>query len=164
MIPHLKLCKRILYASSYAAKIIFSARSVFYASVWKHKIVTMPHLKICTCSFYDSSHDEKRFLSYTYTPICIQEQVCTFVHTMNYLVIRQHNQNNQMRSQNLMLKQILATVVVNVPLQIPYVPDIKSLKNISTTSTSDITHTPTYEHLHRNFLPEREGKNKLVPY
>ena len=63
-----------------------------------------------------------------------------------------------------MLKQILATIGDNVPLHIPDVPDIASLTNISTTSTSDITHTPTYEHLHRNLLPEREGKNKLVPY
>ena len=72
---------------------------------------------------------------------------------MNYLIVQQHNQNIQMRSQNLMLKQILANVGVNVPLHIPDVPDISSLTNISTNSTFDITHPPTYEHLHRHFIP-----------
>ena len=60
-----------------------------------------------------------------------------------------------MRGQNLMLKQILANVGVNVPLHIPDVPDIAYLKNISTTSTFDITHPPTYEHLHRQLLPKK---------
>ena len=83
---------------------------------------------------------------------------------MNSLVVHQHHQKNQMCSHNLVLKQILATVGVNVPLHIPDIPDIESLTNISTTSKSDITHPPTYEHFHRHFLPETEGKNKLVPY
>ena len=63
-----------------------------------------------------------------------------------------------------MLNLILATVCVNVPLQIPYVPDIPSLTNISTSSTSDMPYPPTYEHLHRHFLPKKDGKNELVPY
>ena len=69
-----------------------------------------------------------------------------------------------MLSHNLTLKQILATVGVKVPINIIYVPDIAYLTDISTTSTSDITHPPTYKKLHSNFLPEKEGKNKLVPY
>ena len=43
---------------------------------------------------------------------------------MNYLVVQQHHQNVQILSQNLMLKQILATAGVNVSLHIPDVPDI----------------------------------------
>ena len=74
---------------------------------------------------------------------------------MNYLVVQQHHQNIQMHGQNIMLMKILASANVNVPLQIPDVPDIASLKNISTTSTYDITHAPTYEHLHRHFLTEK---------
>ena len=80
------------------------------------------------------------------------------------MVLQQHHQNIQMRSQNLMLKQILDNVSVIVPLHIPDVPDIASLTNISKTSTSDIAHPPTYEPLRRNLLPKKEGKNKLVPY
>ena len=80
------------------------------------------------------------------------------------MVVHQHNQNVQICSQNILLKQILATVGVNVPLYIPDGPDIASPANISTTSTSDIPHPPTYEHLHRHFLPKKDGKNELVPY
>ena len=69
-----------------------------------------------------------------------------------------------MHSQNLMLKKILANVIVNVPPHISDFPDIAYLTNISTTSTSDRTHPPTYGHLHRHLLPEKEGNNKLVPY
>ena len=43
-----------------------------------------------------------------------------------------------------MMKQIRATDGVNVPLNIPDVPDIVSLTNIYTTSTYDIKHSPTY--------------------
>ena len=68
-----------------------------------------------------------------------------------------------MRSQNLMFKKILATVTVNVSLNITDVPVIASLTNIPITSISDITHPPTYEHLHSHFLPEKEVKKKLVP-
>ena len=83
---------------------------------------------------------------------------------MNSLVVQQHHQNVQIRSQNLMLRQILATVGVNVPLHIPDVPDIPYLQSFSTSSTSDIPHSPTYDHLHRNLLPKKDGKNELVPY
>ena len=54
-----------------------------------------------------------------------------------------------------MLKQILSTVGVNIPLHIPDVPDFASFTNISTTSTSDITHPPTYEHPNRHLLPKK---------
>ena len=72
---------------------------------------------------------------------------------MNSLVVKKHHQNVQICSQNLMLKQILATDGVNVPLHIPDVPDISSLANIYTSSTSDMPHLPTFEHLRRHFLP-----------
>ena len=124
----------------------------------------IPHLKLCECNVYAPSHSDKNILSRTYTPIYIQEQGCTFVHTMNSLVVQQNHQNIQMRSQNLMLSQILATVSINAPLHIIYVPDIASLTNISTTSSADITHPPTYKHLHRHFLPEKEGNIKLFLY
>ena len=103
--------------------------------------------------FYVSSNSSKNFLSRSYTTKYIQERGRTFVHTVNSLVIHKHHQNIQMRSQNLMLNQILDSIGVNVPPQIPYVPDIASLTEISTTSTSDIAYPPTYEHLHRNLLP-----------
>ena len=83
---------------------------------------------------------------------------------MNSLVAQQHHQNVEIRSQNLMLKQILATSGVNIPLHIPDVPDISSLTNISTSSTSDMPHPPTFEHLHRHLLPKKYRKNELVPY
>ena len=51
-----------------------------------------------------------------------------------------------------MLKQILAYFGVNVHLQIPDVTDVASLSNISTTSTYNVTHTPTYERLRGNLL------------
>ena len=110
-------------------------------------------MTICRCDRRSQGPDARPLL-----------QVVLFLHTMNYLDVQQHNQNIQICIQNLMLKQILATISDNVPLHIPDVPDIASLTNISTTSTSDITHTPTYENHHRNLLPEQEGKKKLVPY
>ena len=111
-------------------------------------------------TFYASSHSVKSFLPRTCTHLYFQEQVCT----MNSLVVQQHHKNIQIRSQNLMLNLILATVGVNVPLQIPYVPDIPSLTNISTSSTSDMPYPPTYEHLHRHLIPKKDGNNELVPY
>ena len=78
---------------------------------------------------------------------------------MNYLVVQQHHQNFQIRSQNLMLKQLLATAGVNVSFQIPYVPDISSVTEISKSSTSNMPHPPTFEHLPRNVLPKKYGKN-----
>ena len=81
---------------------------------------------------------------------------------MNSLVVQHHHQNIQIHSHNLMMKQILLSVTVNFVLHIPDVPDIAYITNISTTSTSDITHPPTYEHLHRHLLTEKEGKKKIV--
>ena len=75
---------------------------------------------------------------------------------MNSLVVQQHHQNVQIRSQNLMLKELLATACVNVSLHIPDVPDISSVTDISTSSTSDILHPPTFEHLHRHLLPKKD--------
>ena len=63
-----------------------------------------------------------------------------------------------------MLKQILATIGFNVPLHIPDVPDITYLTNMSTTSTSDMPHPPTFEHIHRHLLPKKDEKNELVTY
>ena len=57
-----------------------------------------------------------------------------------------------------MLKQILASVGVNVILLIPEVTDILYFINISTNSASNKTHTPTYYHFHRPFLPQNKGK------
>ena len=74
---------------------------------------------------------------------------------MNYLIVQHNHQNIQIRSQNIMLKKIPATVGVNAPLQIPYVPDIASITNSYRNSTSNITHPPTYERLHRNFPPKK---------
>ena len=119
---------------------------------------------MCKEYFYASSHAAKRFLPSTYNSLYIQEQGRTFVHTMNSLVLQQHLQNIKIRGQNLMLNQILATVGVNVPLQITNVPDIAYLNFFSTTSISDMPHPPTYDHLHSHFLPKKEVKNKLVTY
>ena len=83
---------------------------------------------------------------------------------MNSLVVQQHHQNVQIRSHNLMLKQLLATAGVNVSLHIPDVPDISSVTDISTSSTSNMPHPPTFEELPRNLLPKKYGKNKLVVY
>ena len=83
---------------------------------------------------------------------------------MNYMVVQQHHQNVQIRSKNLMLKQILVTSGVNVSLHIPDVTFIPYLINISTSSTSDIPHPTTFEHLHRHFLHKKDWKNGLVPY
>ena len=63
-----------------------------------------------------------------------------------------------------MLKQLLATAGVNVSLHIPYVPDISSVTDISTSSTSNMSHPPTFEHLPRNLIPKKDGKNALVRY
>ena len=83
---------------------------------------------------------------------------------MNSLVVQQHHQNVQIHSQDLMLKQLIATVSVNVSLHIPDVPDISSVTDISTSSTSDMPYPPTFEHLPRNFLPKNDVKNQLVRY
>ena len=83
---------------------------------------------------------------------------------MNYLVVQQHHQNVQIRSQNLMLKQLLATAGFNVSLHIPYVPDISSVTDISTSSTSNMPHPLTFEHLPMHSLPKKDGKNELVRY
>ena len=63
-----------------------------------------------------------------------------------------------------MLNKVLSSAGVNIPLHIPDVPDIAYLTNISTTSTYNVTHPPTYDRLHRNLLPEKEGESKLAPY
>ena len=72
---------------------------------------------------------------------------------MNSLVVQHHHQNVQACSQNLLLKQILATANVNVPIHIPDVPDISSVTDISKSSTSNRPHSRTFEQLPRNFLP-----------
>ena len=82
---------------------------------------------------------------------------------MNSLVVQQHHQNFQIRSHNLMLKQILVTSGVNVPIHIPDVPYIPYLTNISTSSKYDIPHPPTFEHLHRHLLHKKDVNNELVP-
>ena len=63
-----------------------------------------------------------------------------------------------------MLKEILASVSVNFPLHIPYIPNMTYLTKIFTTSASNKTNTPTYGHLHRTLLTQNEPKKKLVPY
>ena len=63
-----------------------------------------------------------------------------------------------------MLKQLLATAGVNVSIHIPDVPDISSVTDISTGSTSDMPHPPTFEPLPRHFLPKKGVKKQLVPY
>ena len=83
---------------------------------------------------------------------------------MNSLVVQQHHQNVQIRSQNLMLKQLLSTAGVNVSLHIPDVPDISSITDISTSSISNMPHPPTFEKLPRNLLPKKDGKNELANY
>ena len=70
---------------------------------------------------------------------------------MNFLVVQQHHQNVLISSQNLMLKQLLATAGVNVYLRIPDVTVISSITDISTSSTSNIPHPPTFEELPRSF-------------
>ena len=76
---------------------------------------------------------------------------------MNSLVVQHHHQNFQIRSQNLMLKQLLATSGVNVSLHILYVPDISSITDISTSSTSEMPHPPTFEQFPRHLLPKKDG-------
>ena len=63
-----------------------------------------------------------------------------------------------------MLKQLLATAGVHVSLHIPDVPDILSVTEISTSSTSNMPHSRTFEQLPRNLLPKKDGNNKLVIY
>ena len=80
---------------------------------------------------------------------------------MNSMVVQQHHQEVQIRSQNLMLKQLLATSGVNVSLQIPDVPDISSVTDISTSSTSNMPHPPTSKELPKN-LPPKKGRKKRI--
>ena len=61
-----------------------------------------------------------------------------------------------------MLKQTLATAGVNVPLHILDVPDIVSPTNISTSSTSEMPHPPTFDHPNRHLLPKKDEKYELV--
>ena len=61
-----------------------------------------------------------------------------------------------------MLKQLLSTAGFNVSLHIPDVSYISSVTEISTISTSDMPHPPTFEHLSRHFLTKKDGKNELV--
>ena len=63
-----------------------------------------------------------------------------------------------------MLKQLLATAGVNVSIHIPDVPDISSVTDISTCSTSDMPHPLTFENLPRHLLPKKDGKNEVVRY
>ena len=63
-----------------------------------------------------------------------------------------------------MLKQLLATAGVNVSIHIPYVPDISSVTDIYTSSTSNMSPPPKFEELPRNLLPKKDGKNELVVY
>ena len=74
---------------------------------------------------------------------------------MNLLVVQQHHKNVQICSQNIMLKQLKVTVGVNISLHIPDVPAISSVIDISTSSTSDMPHPLTFEHLPRHLLPKR---------
>ena len=83
---------------------------------------------------------------------------------MNSLVVQQHYQNVQICSQNLMLKQLLATAGVNVSPHVPDVTDVSSVTDISTSSTSNMPPPPTLEELSRNLLPKKYGKNELVVY
>ena len=60
-----------------------------------------------------------------------------------------------------MLKQLLATAGVNVSICIPDVPDISSVTDIYTSSTSNMPPPPTLEEIPRNLLPKRmEIKNR----
>ena len=51
-----------------------------------------------------------------------------------------------------MLKQMLASIGFNVPIQITYIPDILFITNIYTTSEYNETHPHTYDNLHRPSL------------
>ena len=59
-----------------------------------------------------------------------------------------------------MLKKILAPVGVTVPIHITDVPDIPSLRTISTPLESIETSLPIYEHLHRHVLPQKKTENR----
>ena len=48
-----------------------------------------------------------------------------------------------------MLKHMLVSIGVTVPLKITDVPDVLYLTKFSTTSASNETHPHTYEHLYR---------------
>ena len=80
---------------------------------------------------------------------------------MNSLVVQQYHQNVQICSQNLMLNQLLATAGVNVFLRIPDFSDISSVTDISTSSTSNMSYPPTFEHLPRNLLPKKGWKERI---
>ena len=80
---------------------------------------------------------------------------------MNSLIVQQHHQKFQICIQNLMLKQLLATASVNVSIHIPDVPYISFITDISTSSTSDMPHPPTFEHLPRHLLPKRMERTNL---
>ena len=69
-----------------------------------------------------------------------------------------------MLTQNIMLKNMLASISATINLHIIDVPDITYLTNIYTTSAPNKTNPPTYEHLHRHLLIQNEPKNKTVPY
>ena len=69
-----------------------------------------------------------------------------------------------MRTHNLTLKKMLASICVTVPLHIPDITDITSLTNNFTTSESNETHPPTYGYLHRPLINQDEPNNKTVPY
>ena len=53
-----------------------------------------------------------------------------------------------MGHQNPMLKQILSSISVTVPLHIQDITGITYIKIISTTLESNETHPPTHEHRH----------------
>ena len=53
-----------------------------------------------------------------------------------------------MHHHNQILKQVLSAMCDSVPLHIPDVPDIPSLRETSTLLEAYVTHPPTNEHLH----------------
>ena len=66
-----------------------------------------------------------------------------------------------MRTHNLTLKKMLASICVTVPLHIPDITDITSLTNNFTTSESNETHPPTYDHPHRTLLIQNKSKKHM---
>ena len=54
-----------------------------------------------------------------------------------------------------MLKHMLASICVNFPLHIPYVPGIISIINISTNSSFNKKQPPTYDHLNITLLIQK---------
>ena len=69
-----------------------------------------------------------------------------------------------MRTQNIMLKHVISSIGVTVPLHLPNVPDIPSITYISTTSAYNEIHPTTYEHLHRTLQTQNQSKNKTITY